>query len=1335
MKYFIIYILTLIVINFELCFSQNQYSSYEGTHFFVGFMQNEITIDPRYGGLHLKLFIFPSSTTDITVIFPNDSVLNFTNVSPSKNLEIDVPIIFENYESEVVRKKAIEIISTNPILVYGFSTQYLTSDAYTAIPVEKWGKEYVVISIANDQYNTASDAFLDPADSLYRKTPRQSEFLLIAAYDSTNITFYPRSLTEKGAQIGYPKNVMLHKGQTYLVKSYPFPKGFGDLSGTLIRGDKPFGVLSGHVRTAIPQNLVPKWDSKNHLCEMLMPTLSWGREFITVPFGTSPYGDLIKITSYFPNTTITSISESGTQTYVLNGNYDVLEIPFVAEPRKWISDKPIQMAQFIMHSGTEWDSPNYDPAMTLVPPIEQFVTNVTFQTPANVAWNSSQFVAHFVNIIGTIDALTETYLNSTRIVDLTNNTYLFKLFGDTYFWANIQIPYGKYQIKTNKGKITGIVYGVGLADAYALVLGSSLVNPYIGDSIPPELVYNAECGKIQGYFFEKLKEPNTGINYIYVISDSTYNFTYFLENITDTSTYVSFSGTVVDPYKKGKIVIEVRDRNGNSKRLSYVYDPPSIQIPSSLVFTQVKPYDTLKKSVLIQNNGNKINVLNISFTRNDPRFRWYVNRKLPFELTKTDTVSIFVHLTPDGNIYDLYDTLVIQIDCNLTFKIPINVEFIKWRFKTIGYDFGKVYLGDTAIGRVAIVNQSELPITFDSLSIGTYPNIFKLIKNGKFLLKQGDTAFFDVKFIPNERKDFASYVVFYDELKVKPMAELKGIGVAPLVESIEIDFGKVRVGRSKDSIIYLVNSGNIDATIDFQNFEKFDLNFSGDLELNKVQFKDTLPLKIKFQPSEVGVKTQKAFYTIDWKYHPTVTIGLIGEGILPQINTQDAIFDTIFVNEVKTQEFSLVLSTGTDDLLIKEIIPQSGDFNSFVIDYSALTNIVLPPNSDLKIPITFKPEFVGTHQLYLKVVSNATPSDTFVTTIVKVLGFAIPRDTLNANLLVKYFKPEYVCRSIRVDFSVENTGNIPFPIAGTNFEIINFKITSLDTTFTGKILNPGEKLFGYLLGMLDGSGDGILRISIHYGENGDSLLFKEIRFSPPKMEQTLFIEKQNSLLRVGEQSDLILRGSFVQGAELPFNLQLKIETNNPRQIQFVEIPVQIELSDSKQIRKLPCDAKFSGNLVDINCYNLKIDEDNTSWLVNLPFRLYLTDDVSVRINTMVVENNCYNSFQTNTVLPIEPFCVFPLRDIELIESPILLNFYPVPIENELILEFSSQKNDFVLIDIFDNLGNMILGNLKINVKTGLTKEKINFSSLENGIYFVKLHFNNEAKHIMVIKLK
>jgi len=67
--------------------------------------------------------------------------------------------------------------------------------------------------------------------------------------------------------------VILNAGECYLVQGSPDTLiGSNDLSGTLIKSNNPIGVLSGHVRTAILQNLEEPADTKDHFIEMLPPT-------------------------------------------------------------------------------------------------------------------------------------------------------------------------------------------------------------------------------------------------------------------------------------------------------------------------------------------------------------------------------------------------------------------------------------------------------------------------------------------------------------------------------------------------------------------------------------------------------------------------------------------------------------------------------------------------------------------------------------------------------------------------------------------------------------------------------------------------------------------------------------------------------------------------------------------------------------------------------------------------------------------------------------------------------------------------------------------------------
>jgi len=1335
-KYVLLYIFFLLFV--FLCnksISQVQYSSYEGTHFLVGFMQNEIVIDPRYGGLHLKLFIFPSSTTNISVIFPNDSVLTFNNVASNANLVIEVPIQLENYESEVIKKKSIEIISENPIIVYAFTTQYLTSEAYTAIPVEKWGKEYVIISYPNDQYSLPIDTPLDPADSLYRLTPRQSQFLILAAYDSTQVTFYPRSITEKGVQVNNPKTIILNKGQTYLVKSFPFVRNYGDLSGTLIRGDKPFGVLSGHVRTAIPQNLVPRWDSKNHLVEMLMPTNSWGREYITVPFGISPYGDLIKIVSYYPNTTITSIWEGGSQTYVLNNNFDVLEIPFVNQVRKWISDKPIQIAQFMMHSGLDWDSPNYDPAMTLVPPLEQFVTSVSFQTPGNTSWNPGQFVAHFVNIIGTIDALNETYLNSVRIVDIPNDIIISKIFDDKYFWANVKIRDGVYRIKANQGKIAGVVYGVGLADAYALVLGSSLVNPFIGDSASPELSYEENCGKLQGYFFETSNSSNTGIAYAYVIYDSTFNYLYSFSDISDTTRYVFFTAHPIDPYKKGKVVLEVRDKNGNSRRLSFVYNPPTLQFPSTLEFSNLKPFDSIRKAVKLKNLGGDVQILRISLKKRDGRFSWYVDKRIPFLLKENDTVSIFITCAPQGMILDLIDTLVVEVDCNLTFLIPINTSVLQTKLEVFGYDFGTVYIGDTALGRVGVANLSELPVAFDSIFINSLPNVFsKLTNPTNFTLNTGDTIFVPIRFVPNDRKEFKTQVVFVDELMTKPRAEISGIGVAPLIKSISIDFGKLRVGFIKDTLIYLKNEGNISANVNFLRFQNVSSAFDSSVFIFDVAISDTFPLQITFAPQTTGLHRTIAEYFIDWKLHPPLTIEVKGEGILPQIETYNFNFDTIFVfDEIQTY-VPLLRSTGTKELFIKEIRPIGGNVNSFEINFDLLKNLIVPVDSELTVPVKFKPEFVGNHTLLLEIISDAIAGDSLVSNFSTISGFALSRDTLRARVLIKSLSEYFICNEINLEVEIVNIGNREFQVKDVEFVTSNFNIEGIDSSFIGKFIQPNEKIIFRVFGFAIREGIASIEIITRYGLDGDSLVVSRSEFQISRLNQEVFAISEKNPVKIGTDNKLKVFGEFTQPSAVPFDFVLRVKSSSKEKIAFNPYNYVLNLKNSEKEWVVSLDTDFSPYELELVARQINLAGLKTAWEVELPFNVFLTNELSDKFEIVVDENQCYELAYSSLPVQIEPFCVYPLRDIEIIDGASLISYYPNPIKDFLTFEFEAKKNDFVILEIFDKLGNILISSMKIDIDIGRSQRKIDFSYFENGIYFVKLKFESLTKYILVIKL-
>ncbi len=1329
----IFFLLLFCVATFYLSHSQNKNSSFEGTHFLISFMQNEIVIDPRFGGLHLKVFVTPSNTTDITVVFPNDSIVTFNSVKEGSILTFDVPTRFEAYESEVIRRKVVEINSTSPIVVYGFSTQYLTSDGYTAIPVEKWGKEYIIMSYPNDQYLDWEN--LSYEDSLYKATPRQSEFLVIAGYDDTEITFWPKSITEKGVQLGSFKTVRLNKGDCYLVKSFPFTKGYGDLTGTLLRGTKPFGVLSGHVRSAVPQNLVPRWDSKNHLIEMLMPTNVWGREFITVPYGTNPLGDLIRITSIFSNTTITAEWAGGTQTYVINNQGGFIDIPYVPYPVKWISNNPIQIAQFPMHSAQDGDSPNFDPAMALIPPLEQFINKITFQTPQNVSWNPSQFVGHYINIIGTIDALDSSYLNGVRLVDITSNIRIYKLFNDNYFWANILLNYGKYTVQATRGKLSGVIYGVGLADAYALVLGSSLNNPYINDSIPPSMFYTVDCGNIEGTIVDSLANNGSGLAYVFAIKDSTYNYNYSIPTILDTTNEIHFSARIINPYQKAKIVIESRDRNGNTKRFSYSYIPPELSLPNEMRFDNVRPFDSLAKKIIVRaKNDTDITIYKIRLKNNDARFAFVFNERLPFKIKRNDSSVVFVSVAPRGNLSNLIDTLILETECNLQYEVPINTSLFDAQLKVEGYDFGKVFVGDTAFGKVKIVNLSTEPITIDSISISTYVNVFYKTNNAKINLNANDSITYDIKFIPKNRQTYNSTVVFCDEIRLNPEAEIKGEGIAPNIPSLLVDFGKLRVGRTKDTTIYIKNLGNVATNVKFEQFVYLNNAFDSSQFIfdSQIQESDSLKIQLTFAPNDTGFAYSEASYSTLWKYGGNFTIKVLGVGTLPVIEIFDIAFDTIYIDEVVSKNDSIIASKGNEDLFIYDVLSVSGDFNSFEIDLSPLNNFVVPISQLLKIPIKFTPKHIGFNYLKLLVLSDAVPGFGIKYDTITLSGYAIPRDTIKVNLELEKLGSNYVCNNYIIQYKIRNEGNVELKITDLQVTTENVNPFFDKTTIVGKVIQPNNEF--YSLFETNSLESGRSRIIMRVVLNDSIVVSDTLDFLVNKNPQTIITSLLTNRFEIGEKYVLALSGEFLEPSEFPFDLKILLKAN-PKQILIPsEKLYSFEFSNASgswETVAITSITPLKELLFKVN--NINLQGKKTKWDVEIPFTVLLSEDFTGEISAVSLENQCYLESKVISEFSILPVCVTPLRNVEVIEGSSLLSFYPNPVGESLILEILSTKNDFVRIKIFDKLGNVFVDNKEIYLNKGINEVKYDFSTFSNGIYLLKLQFENENIYLIIIK--
>jgi len=269
--YLLLYINLFFMLTYNL-YAGQQTTSYIGLHFMVAFMQNEIDASPT--GIHTIYVTASSQAASVTVSYPG-SMQKF-NVPANTVYKLAFTYAIENRSSEEISNLVVELTSDVPVTVYAFNSIKESTDSYSILPITYWGTQYVSINMPDDHY-------IYDVNNPENIIPRRGEFLCIAAYDSTIITFTPKATTAGGKVPGTSYSVVLNRGECYQVQSIDGEIGTNDLSGTIVNSTKPIGFLSGHVRASILQN-IPNYDTKNHLAEMLVPTNAWGNDYLSVPF-------------------------------------------------------------------------------------------------------------------------------------------------------------------------------------------------------------------------------------------------------------------------------------------------------------------------------------------------------------------------------------------------------------------------------------------------------------------------------------------------------------------------------------------------------------------------------------------------------------------------------------------------------------------------------------------------------------------------------------------------------------------------------------------------------------------------------------------------------------------------------------------------------------------------------------------------------------------------------------------------------------------------------------------------------------------------------------------
>lgn len=345
-----IFALFLLISSASLNFTKAALDS-KGTDFWLMFNSN-------LGSPTLTIFITSDVNTSGTVSIPGFAFSTPFSVTANSVTPVVIPSAAATHINDAVGSNGVHVTALNEVTVYGLNYVAFTTDAYLGLPTDILGTDYTILTYGNSLANGV-------------------QFGIVGTQANTTVTIVPSATT--GIRVaGVPYNIVLNQGETYELQNNV---GGMDLTGSRITSDKPIGVMGSHRCANIPTN----YAYCDHICEMLTPTSTWGKNFVTVPLRARINGDTWRIMASQNSTTVTI---AGVPQAPINAGQFINTI--LTAQTVITSDKPIQVCQYA--NGSDFSGNPGDPFMMVIPPYEQYLPGYTLTTVTG-------YVAHYINIV------------------------------------------------------------------------------------------------------------------------------------------------------------------------------------------------------------------------------------------------------------------------------------------------------------------------------------------------------------------------------------------------------------------------------------------------------------------------------------------------------------------------------------------------------------------------------------------------------------------------------------------------------------------------------------------------------------------------------------------------------------------------------------------------------------------------------------------------------------------------------------------------------------------------------------------------------------------------
>ena len=296
----------------------------------------------------------------------------------------------------------VEAEEGKKISVYVVNDEHTSSDGFVALPCDGMAVtsfnryKYIILSTFHNVTQQESGG------------PRASQFMVVNCEDDTRVTVRP-SLKLSGGGVfrdnlfgpglSNSKSVWEgNAGETLLLSILS-----ADLTGTLVRSDKPVVVISGHECGQVPANVT----GCDHMAAQIPPHTTWGYAYLLNPLAHRKSGDFYRFATVTNNTSVTITCVDAGSNVAKQALMKIIHIeqltnwgefqthmnpcdnPSVSFVPKYCclqATEPVIVAQYSYgHTVDACRNGNIGgPFLSIIPPVVQYLNSYIIPAPVNV---------------------------------------------------------------------------------------------------------------------------------------------------------------------------------------------------------------------------------------------------------------------------------------------------------------------------------------------------------------------------------------------------------------------------------------------------------------------------------------------------------------------------------------------------------------------------------------------------------------------------------------------------------------------------------------------------------------------------------------------------------------------------------------------------------------------------------------------------------------------------------------------------------------------------------------------------------------------------------------